>query len=347
MSKDTLYFETNGFESLRSFVFSSDAQTEFYLLADENTYRDCFPIIRDILNDKLKAHCIISAGEKHKNISSLTQILSFLTENEATRNAVLVNLGGGMITDIGGFAASIYKRGIAYVNIPTSLLAQIDASIGGKTGIDFMGFKNQIGSFYAPKATFIATEFLQTLPQQELNAGMAEAWKHALIEDIDYWNFLKTFQGNDFAPLVKRSIEIKSSIVAQDPLEKNVRKKLNFGHTVGHAIESYFLDDLQQPILHGEAVGMGMICESYISWQKKLISQETLHEIINTLKQFYCKFELPKNAFQLIIKRMYHDKKNTSSQFNFTLLDGIGSASINHTCDETMVHASFVFYSTL
>lgn len=347
MSKDTLYFETNGFERFRSFVFSSDAKQPLYLLADENTYRDCFPLVRNILEERLKAHCIIPAGEIHKNLNTLTDILTFLTQQEAPRGALLINLGGGMVTDIGGFAAAIYKRGISYVNLPTSLLAQIDASIGGKTGIDFMGFKNQIGSFYPPKATFIATEFLNTLPQAELNAGKAEAWKHALVADADYWTFLKKLQEHDFAQLVERSVAIKSAIVAQDPLEKNVRKKLNFGHTIGHAVESYFLEDIQQPILHGEAVGIGLICETHIAWQKKLISKSTLDEVVDTLKQFYCKFELPKTALQTIIKRMYHDKKNTSAHINFTLLNGIGEASIDHVCDEEMVHAAFVFYSTL
>ncbi len=348
MSKDTLYFETNGFEKLRSFLFSKTNDQSLFVLVDENTHRDCLPLVLPLLQSfALQGICTILAGEEHKNFHSLSVILQFLTEKEADRNALLINLGGGVVTDIGGFAASIYKRGIAYINIPTTLLAQIDASIGGKTAIDFMGLKNQIGTFYSPSATFISEQFLATLAAREIQSGFAEALKHALIADHTYWNELKRFNGTNYLHLTERSVAIKSAIVTEDPFEKNIRKKLNFGHTIGHAVESFSLEKDKKPLLHGEAIVIGMICESYLSWQKKLIEKSIFDEIIDTLQQFYTKFELPITDIQNIVKRMYHDKKNSNSQLNFTLLNAIGTSSINHICDEDLVISSLQFYSTL
>lgn len=348
MSKDTIYFETDGFERFRSFLVSECTDNQVFLLVDENTKRDCLPVIQSVLETiSLNGVLEIPAGENHKSFDTLQHILSFLTENDARRDAVLINLGGGVITDIGGFAAAIYKRGIRYVNLPTSLLAQIDASFGGKTGIDFAGFKNQIGAFCAPEATFIATSFLKTLPSRELKSGWAEAFKHALIADANYWKQLQNTDSVSYADLVSTSIAIKSEIVKADPFEKNIRKKLNFGHTIGHAVESYFLEEKKQHLLHGEAVAVGIICESYLSWKQNTLSEESFYAIVFTLSHFYTKFDIQINDITPIVKRMYHDKKNTNSQISFTLLDTIGAASIQHYCDEAFIIESLEFYIQL
>ncbi|MFN8316721.1 MAG: 3-dehydroquinate synthase family protein, partial [Chitinophagales bacterium] len=245
-------------------------------IADSNTILHCFPRL------KVEANCIIIlAGEEHKSISSCMSIWEQLTALNVDRNALILSLGGGMITDLGSFAASCFKRGIAHINIPTSLLGMVDASVGGKTGIDFMGFKNHIGVFDTACETYICSELLSTLPERELNSAWAEVIKHYLIHDAEaFIAFAKldtksNLTTNDIQRLIERAVAIKSHFVAQDPFDIGVRKALNFGHTIGHAIESHYLST-SAPLLHGEAVAMGLIAESYISFFKEKISENEL-----------------------------------------------------------------------
>ncbi|MEQ8926380.1 MAG: 3-dehydroquinate synthase family protein, partial [Fulvivirga sp.] len=246
------------------------------VLVDENTHEHCLPHlgIKDFVLIR------INSGEVHKNLATCQFIWETLTDHGFDRQGLLLNLGGGVIGDMGGFCASTYKRGIRFVNIPTTLLAQVDASVGGKLGIDFNRFKNHIGIFAEPEAVIIDPFFLETLPANELRSGFAEVIKHHLIRDLDGWKQLSQskMETLNWLEVIKHSVEIKNDIVIKDPKESGVRKILNFGHTIGHALESHYLNS-DEPLLHGEAIALGMICESHISYQKNMISKEMLKEI--------------------------------------------------------------------
>lgn len=277
-------------------------------------------------------------GEENKNIEICTSVWEALSEYEISRNDVIINLGGGVITDMGGFIASTFKRGLRFINIPTTLLAQVDASLGGKTGIDLGAYKNQVGVFSEAEFVFIDSGFLSTLPKEQLYSGFAEMLKHGLISDKEYWKKLLTISPekiDELIPLIKTSVEIKKKIVEQDYHEKNIRKTLNFGHTIGHAIEGYFLSK-NQPLLHGYAVAYGMIAESYFSHKLNLISENDFHEIKVSLQQRYGNLELAKESFGEILVLLKNDKKNSNGEINFTLLSGIGSAVFNQKISEEL-----------
>ena len=292
------------------------------ILVDENTKRDCLnklPKIDSALIIEIKS------GEKYKNISTCNLIWEQLTINNFDRNALLINLGGGVIGDIGGFCAATYKRGLEFIHIPTTLLAMVDASVGGKLGIDFKGFKNQIGIFNNPNAVLIYPKFLETLAENELKSGFAEVVKHALILDNSLWLKLKNtpFTDLDWEDIIDTSVQIKNKIVLADPFEKGERKKLNFGHTFGHAIESYYLEK-GTPISHGEAVFMGMILETKISD----LSETDKNEIKNyVLSNFALPYTPKKSSLHKFLK---NDKKNQNGKINFTLLNGIGNCSFDN-----------------
>ena len=292
------------------------------ILVDENTKRDCLnklPKIDSALIIEIKS------GEEYKNISTCNLIWKQLTINNFDRNALLINLGGGVIGDMGGFCAATYKRGLEFIHIPTTLLAMVDASVGGKLGVDFKGFKNQIGLFNNPKAVLISTEFLETLAESELKSGFAEVVKHALISDNAFWVKLKNtlFTDLDWEDIIDTSVQIKNKIVLADPFEKGERKKLNFGHTFGHAIESYYLEK-RTPISHGEAVFMGMILETKISD----LSETDKNEIKNyVLSNFALPYTPKKSSLH---KFLINDKKNQNGKINFTLLNGIGNCSFDN-----------------
>ena len=292
------------------------------ILVDENTKRDCLLKLPQIENALIIE---IKSGEEYKNISTCNFIWEQLTINNFDRNALLINLGGGVIGDMGGFCAATYKRGLEFIHIPTTLLAMVDASVGGKLGIDFKGFKNQIGLFNNPKAVLISSEFLETLAESELKSGFAEVVKHALISDNSLWLKLKNtpFTDLDWEDIIDTSVQIKNKIVLADPFEKGERKKLNFGHTFGHAIESYYLEK-RTPILHGEAVFMGMILEAEISD----LSETNKNEIKNYILS---NFSLPYTPNKTYLhKFLLNDKKNQNEKINFTLLNGIGNCSIDN-----------------
>ena len=292
------------------------------ILVDENTKRDCLSKLPQIENALIIE---IKSGEEYKNISTCSFIWEQLTINNFDRNALLINLGGGVIGDMGGFCAATYKRGLEFIHIPTTLLAMVDASVGGKLGIDFKGFKNQIGLFNNPKAVLISSEFLETLAESELKSGFAEVVKHALISDNSLWLKLKNtpFTDLDWEDIIDTSVQIKNKIVLADPFEKGERKKLNFGHTFGHAIESYYLEK-RTPISHGEAVFMGMILETKISD----LSETDKNEIKNyVLSNFALPYTPKKSSLH---KFLINDKKNQNGKINFTLLNGIGNCSLDN-----------------
>ena len=292
------------------------------ILVDENTKRDCLFKLPQIENALIIE---IKSGEEYKNISTCNFIWEQLTINNFDRNALLINLGGGVIGDIGGFCAATYKRGLEFIHIPTTLLAMVDASVGGKLGIDFKGFKNQIGLFNNPKAVLISSEFLETLAESELKSGFAEVVKHALISDNSLWLKLKNtpFTDLDWEDIIDTSVQIKNKIVLADPFEKGERKKLNFGHTFGHAIESYYLEK-GTPISHGEAVFMGMILETEISD----LSETNKNEIKNYILSNFALPYTPNKTY--LHKFLLNDKKNQNEKINFTLLNGIGNCSIDN-----------------
>ena len=295
------------------------------VLVDEKTFIHCLPILINE-NQKLKQSTIIKikGGEKHKTINTVQVILKELVDKKFNRKSILINLGGGIIGDIGGFCASIYKRGINYIHIPTSLLAMVDASIGGKVGVNQQYLKNNIGLFSNPVRVIIDTTFLKTLPKKEMHNGFAEVLKHALIADKNLWNkIIKTdFDLLEWEEIIKKSVEIKNTIVCSDPNEKNLRKKLNFAHTYAHAIESYYLQK-NNPISHGEAVYIGIMLESELSE----INNEEKIQIKNYILS---NFKLPlipsKNK---LLKFLIHDKKNLNELINFSLLTKIGECTID------------------
>lgn len=299
------------------------------VLVDENSEKYCLPHILEVM----PAHYLIkiTSGEANKNLATCEDIWMAMTEAGFDRKALLINLGGGVIGDMGGFAASAYKRGFDFINIPTTLLSQVDASVGGKLGIDFHGFKNHIGFFKEPKTVLIDTVFFKTLPYNELRSGFAEVIKHGLIFDAEYWDKVKEtdLKNTDWNPIVEHSIEIKKKVVMQDPFESGLRKILNFGHTIGHAIESYFLELPGQRLLHGEAIAIGMICEAYLSKKLTGLSAESLDEITRYLIKVYQPKKIDTNLFDEILKLTFQDKKNEGGAVQFSLLKKIGECTIN------------------
>lgn len=328
-------------QSLKEFL-NDKSYSKIAILVDENTHEFCLPELEIPFEDVTLIK--IESGEANKTLNTCNHIWQAMTEAGFDRKSLLINLGGGVIGDMGGFCAATYKRGIEFVNIPTTLLAQVDASIGGKLGIDFNGFKNHIGIFKSPKEVFISTSFLKTLPKRELLSGFAEIVKHALIASKKQWNNikLKRFDEHEFSLLVAESVTIKESVVDQDPTEKGLRKILNFGHTIGHAIESYFLNKGNLKLLHGEAVAIGMICEAFIAEKKQLITQDELNEISHFIKLNYSKIQIYEADFSEIIKLMHMDKKNVNNKILLALPDGIGKAKwdieVEHSALEDALH---------
>ncbi len=324
--------------------------TQLLILVDENTHEHCLPTLLGNLETKIPFEIIeIEPGEELKNLETATQLWEILTEFGTDRKALMINLGGGVITDMGGFVASTYKRGIRFINIPTSLLGMCDASIGGKTGIDHQFLKNIIGTFAKPERIFIFREFLNTLPFEELRSGFAEMLKHGLITDQKHWSDLISIQDLNperIFPFIETSMKIKQNVVDQDFTEQNIRKTLNFGHTIGHAIESLFLLK-ETPIMHGEAVAMGMICETQISFLNDLISEETSNDIIFHIRKFFPPIDISDFSLEDILNLMKNDKKNSYGDINFSLLTGIGNSTFNCSVTVENIKNSLIHYQNL
>ncbi|KPM48670.1 3-dehydroquinate synthase [Jiulongibacter sediminis] len=305
------------------------------VLVDENTGQHCYPLIKELLPEHILIE--IKSGEEQKNLGTCQHIWQVMTDNELDRHSLMIDLGGGVIGDMGGFCAATYKRGIDFIQIPTTLLAQVDASVGGKLGIDFNGYKNHIGVFQLPKTVLIDADFLKSLPWAELRSGFAEVAKHCLIADGAKWDEIRRidFDDQDFADLIAHSVEIKKEVVASDPTEKGRRKILNFGHTLGHAIETYFLESPEKErLLHGEAIAAGMICEASISLERGLIDESLFLEIEEFLFSIYGKVEILEGDLEAILQHTLQDKKNKGGQVRFSLLDGKGSCGFDVICNK-------------
>lgn len=293
------------------------------VLVDENTREHCYPLISEWLPDHVVIE--IRSGEINKNLDTCRRIWQVMTEHAFDRRSLLINLGGGVIGDMGGFCAATFKRGIDFMNLPTTLLAQVDASVGGKLGIDFMGLKNHIGLFRDPRHIVIYPAFLETLPANELRSGFAEVIKHHLISDAEGWQRLRksAWKDLDWNGIIRHSVSIKTSVVEEDPYESGLRKILNLGHTAGHAIESYMLT-AGQPVLHGEAVAAGIVCENYIASEKKMLSQQEKADVEAYILSQYGKIVFPERDHQAIIRQAYQDKKNMEKEIRAVLLKSIG-----------------------
>ena len=319
-----------------------------FVLTDETTQQLCWPKIKNFKALKNSTPIIIKATDTHKNLDTLSQVWQALSNGGATRHSLMINLGGGMVTDLGGFAASTFKRGIDFINIPTTLLAMVDASVGGKTGINFGGLKNEIGVFSDSRFVIINTQFLDTLDHDNICSGYAEMLKHGLISDEHTWAELMTFDLDtpDLSQLqrmVAESIKVKERIVEADPHEHGIRKALNLGHTMGHAFESFAMRR-GTPILHGYAVAYGLVSELYMSARKTAFPTDRMHQTVRFIRENYGTINITCDDYPTLIELMHHDKKNTSGIINFTLLGNVGDIRINQTANEEEIKEALDFF---
>lgn len=319
-----------------------------FILTDQHTHRLCMPKVSRLPFMADAIEIVIGAEDVNKTIETLSLVWQALSDKGATRHSLLINLGGGMVTDLGGFAAATFKRGIAYINVPTTLLAMVDASVGGKTGINFNGLKNEIGAFAPAASVLLETEFLRTLDDHNFFSGYAEMLKHGLISNTAHWAELLAFDTaginyNHLKQLVGESVQVKEQIVEQDPFEHGIRKALNLGHTVGHAFESLALEE-QRPVLHGYAVAWGIVCELYLSHIKAGFPKEKMRQTIQFIKESYGAFAFDCKQYDRLYEFMLHDKKNTAGIVNFTLLKEIGDICINQTADKETIFEMFDFF---
>ena len=324
--------------------------SKLFILVDENTHEYCLPTVLGNLETEIPFEIIeIEAGEELKTIETATQLWEILSEFEADRKSLMLNLGGGVITDLGGFVASTYKRGIPFINVPTTLLGMCDASIGGKTGIDHQFLKNIVGTFAEPQQIFVYPDFLQTLPFFELRSGFAEMLKHGLIADEKHWKDLSSIENlnpESIYPFIETSMKIKQNVVEIDFKEQNIRKTLNFGHTIGHAVESLFLQ-ANQLIPHGEAVALGMICETHLSCLENLINAEMEEIIIKKIRKFYPYISIHAFSSEQLLALMKNDKKNSDGKISFSLIEKIGNCQFDCTVSEENIISALHFYQSL
>ena len=318
-----------------------------FILADETTEKCCLPLIKGADCLKGASTIVIGSTDANKTLESLAHVWEELGEGGATRHSLLINIGGGMVTDLGGFAASTFKRGINYINIPTTLLAMVDASVGGKTGINFRGLKNEVGVFSNASTVILDTRFLKTLDSENIRSGYAEMLKHGLISNEPMWAELLNFDLEHpdldiLQAMLSDSVKVKQRIVTEDPLEQGIRKALNLGHTTGHAFESFALR--HEPILHGYAVAYGLISELYLSTIKAGFPSEKMHQTVNFIKEHYGKMDITCDDYPTLLELMTHDKKNVAGMINFTLLGGIGDIRINQTVTKDDIYEALDFF---
>lgn len=322
-----------------------------FMLTDNTASGFCLPLIQQVIDEFSVKIISIESGEENKNIQSVVQVWDFLSNNGADRKSLLINIGGGMLTDLGGFAASTFKRGLDFVNIPTTLLAQVDASLGGKTGFNFNGLKNEIGVFMEPNSVIINTNFLKTIDRENFLSGYAEMLKHGLIKSHEHWDELLAYDMENvnyeaLQEIIAHSVAVKEWHVLNDLTEQNIRKALNFGHTVGHAFESYAMMT-GRPILHGYAVVYGMIAELYLSVKQCGLSKDELNRISAWMIDKYGKFEIRESDFEPLYQLMTHDKKNEGKRINFTLIPEIGKVEINVDCPKELIVEALEYYKNL
>lgn len=319
-----------------------------FLLTDDNTQKYCLPLLQTVPEVQAAKQIVIPAGDENKNLSALSGVWQFLSENGANRQSLLINLGGGMLTDLGGFAAATFKRGIRFINIPTTLLGAVDAAVGGKTGVNFNGLKNEIGAFVPAIAVLIDSNFFRTLDIRNLLSGYAEMLKHALLDSSAALEKILRFNLNSIDyqqlnDLLFESVLVKERMVEEDPAEQGIRKALNLGHTFGHAFES-LSHEIKRPVPHGYAVAWGTVCELYLSFMKLGFDQKGLMKITRFVKEYYGTFVFDCIHYQRLYELMLHDKKNESSAVNFTLLVGVGDIVINQTADKKDIEEVLDFY---
>lgn len=326
-------------------MIHDEKYSKVFVLVDENTEKYCLHKILDLLPTNL-AFIRVPSGETHKNIPTCQLIWENLLQNGADRHSLVINLGGGVLCDMGGFCASTFMRGIDFIQVPTTLLSMADASIGGKLGVDFMSYKNMVGIVTDPKAVFVFPDFLKTLPYEELRSGFAELLKHGLIADKKVWSELSAHHDIthlDYENIIATSISIKKNITEQDPNEKGLRKILNFGHTIGHAIESYWLES-SAPLLHGEAIAIGMISEAYISYILGKISEADLFEVRKSILNIYGHHPKYVKPMDKILNFMKSDKKNKGDSIRLALLNPIGHAYYDQEVSQELILNSLIFY---
>ena len=345
---------SNDLQKALSDAIAECPHDKLFVLVDETTHQLCLPVIAGF-DCMQEAQCIvIGATDTHKTLDTLSHVWAELQRMGATRHSLLINLGGGMVTDLGGFAASTFKRGLAYINIPTTLLSMVDASVGGKTGINFGGLKNEIGVFNNANSVILDTIFLQTMDQENILSGYAEMLKHGLISEEKMWAELLNFNldhpdGQDnleflvqLGRMLADSVAVKQRIVTEDPTEHGIRKALNLGHTAGHAFESLALE--RKPILHGYAVAYGLVVELYLCCVKTGFPQDKMRQTVAFIKEHYGRMPITCDDYPKLIELMHHDKKNVGTDINFTLLGGIGDIRINQTATEEDIKEALDFY---
>ncbi len=321
---------------------------KLFVLTDMNTYEKCYPLVKEVPLLRDAPVITVEAGDTHKSLEALSSIWMRLSSEGATRHSVLLNLGGGMVTDMGGFAGATFKRGIRTINVPTTLMASVDAAVGGKTGVNFNGLKNEIGAFYPPECVFIDCEFLRTLDRDNILSGYAEMIKHGLISSMEVYTSvmlydIDTMNYRYLNQLVAQSVAVKEEFVAKDPKEQNIRKALNFGHTVGHAYESLSFRK-NAPLLHGHAVAAGIISELYLSHKLCGFPMEKLSQVVYYIKEYYRPFAFSCDDYDALYELMTHDKKNEAGIINFTLLGGVGDVRINQQVSRAHILESLDFY---
>ena len=343
-----VFLNEKGYARLNQFL-KENSFSNLFVLTDSHTHHYCLsPFLQKLKTDLSIEVIEMEAGEENKTLETCSGIWKVLSELGADRKSLLINLGGGVVTDLGGFVASTFKRGISFVHFPTSLLAMVDAAVGGKNGVNLDHLKNQVGVIRKPNLVIADTSFLQTLPANEMRSGLAEMLKHGLIENRRYWQKLQQLDRlglDDLDALILESIEIKENIVKQDPEEKHLRKSLNFGHTLGHAIESYCLESTERTkLLHGEAVAVGMVLAAYLSAEKESFSKTDLREIKNTVVEMYGRVEFSKAEQEKIIDLLKFDKKNEGGKINFVLLRDVGKPVMDRQVSNELIFQAFKYY---
>ena len=342
----SVHFNQNAYDALNSHL-ASKSYSSLFIIVDENTYEFCLPSFMGAITGDYHFEVLeIESGEINKNIRTCSNLWEALSELDADRKSLIINLGGGVVTDLGGFVASTFKRGIDFINVPTTLLAMVDASIGGKTGVDLGALKNQIGVINQPEMVLVISEFLKTLEERQVQSGYAEMLKHGLIQSSPYWETLKSVSTIDgFDSMIYTSVGIKNRVVIEDPTEQGLRKILNFGHTLGHAIESYFLASTDyETLLHGEAIAIGMILEGYLAHKITGLPESEMEDIKSTFLRRYEKVTFTDEDIYNILSLLKFDKKNSHGKINFVLLEKIGKPVIDVQIPPNLYREAFAYY---
>lgn len=344
-----IYFNETCYPALNTHIKENN-YSKVFILVDSNTNMHCLPILNGYLETHQDIEIIeIEPNEINKTIDTCVGVWNVLSELDADRKCLIINLGGGVVTDLGGFVASTYKRGVNFINIPTTLLAMVDASVGGKTGVDLGHLKNQIGVINTPQMVLIDSIFIDTLPAEEIRSGYAEMLKHGLIKDRNYWNALNDFSKvtlNDLDAIIYTSVVIKNAIVEEDPFENGVRKTLNFGHTLGHAIESFYLNSPdKKTLLHGEAIAIGMVLAAFLSYKVVGFPESDLNSVKTTMAAIHKNCKIEEKDYNSIIELLKYDKKNSHGNINFVLLESVEKPLINKVIDKNLITEAFDFYN--